>query len=79
MQQYSIWIAGVVKVSGYSLEVKLWELSTQTQNTEYYSKKTDIYKFGLFMLSLLKGSVIDTAGVEISPALPQDLFDFLTK
>ncbi|GLV39622.1 Gcn2 [Carabus blaptoides fortunei] len=70
---------GIIKVSGYSLEVKLWELTTQTQSTESYNKKTDIYKFGLFMLSLMKGSEIDKTGVEISPALPADLFDFLSK
>ncbi|KRT79635.1 protein kinase [Oryctes borbonicus] len=69
--------AGLIKVGNYSLDKRLSDIISQAQCTNY-SKKTDIYKFGVAMLSLLKGVQID----EI-PQVPQtfsgELYDFLYK
>lgn len=70
---------GIVKLSGYSLEIKLIELFAQTQNNESYSKKVDILKFGLFILSLYKGILVENSDTELPTSLPTDLQDFLSK
>lgn len=70
---------GVVKLSGYSLEVKLIELFTQTQNSETYSKKVDVQKFGLLILSLYKGMFVENSDPELPTSLPTDLQDFISK
>lgn len=69
---------GIVKVAGYSLDIKLIELFAQS-SSETYNKKVDVLKFGLFLLSLYKGSAIDNSDVEIPTSLPTDLQDFLSK
>lgn len=68
---------GLIKLSGYSLEVKLTELFNQTQNTESYSKKVDILKFGLFLLSLYKGVIVENSDTEFPASLPSDFQNFL--
>lgn len=72
-----ICFVGVVKVGNYSLDRRLSDMISQTQSSNY-SKKTDIYRFGVAMLSLLKGVQI----LEV-PQVPQnfsgDLYDFLYK
>lgn len=72
---------GTIKLSGYSLEVKLIELFSQTlQSSEkVYNKKIDVLKFGLLLLSLHKGSLVDNSDTEIPDSLPADLQDFLSK
>lgn len=70
---------GNVKLSGYSLEMKLVELfSPKLNHNESYSKKNDVLKFGLLVLSLYKGTVVESES-ELPASLPSDLQDFLTQ
>lgn len=68
---------GVVKVSNYSIDKKLSDLCLQNQAGSNYNKKTDIYKLGLLILSLLHGNSV--VSQEIPKSLPPDLHDFLEK
>lgn len=67
---------GVVKVSNYSVDKRLSDLYLQNQTGGNYNKKTDIYKLGLLILSLIHGNSVTQ---EIPKAAPPDLNDFLEK
>lgn len=67
---------GTVKLANYSLDKRLSDILNQTY-TANYSKKTDIYQFGVFVLSLIRGDVKDD--VEIPIGISSDFSDFLRK
>lgn len=65
-------------MSNYSVDKKLSDLvSHQTSNN--YNKKTDIYKVGILILSLLHGSNLDEENAEIPETISLDFYDFLQK
>ncbi|RZC35247.1 Pkinase, RWD and/or tRNA-synt His domain containing protein [Asbolus verrucosus] len=70
---------GTVALSNYSLHKRLTDLSSQTNISTYYSKKTDILRFGVFIVSLLQGAPITIDDVGIPTSVPSDLYDFLTR
>lgn len=67
---------GIIKVSNYSLDKKLSDLCSQNLTTSNYNKKTDIYKLGLFILSLIRA---DCVTQEIPKSIPPDLHHFLER
>lgn len=76
-----ILLVGAVALTNYSLHRRLTDISSQINNSSAnYSKKTDIYKFGVFLVSLLQGSSLTEDGdVDIPPTVPSDVYDFLTR
>ncbi|KAG5896432.1 hypothetical protein JTB14_022511 [Gonioctena quinquepunctata] len=68
---------GNVKVSNCSIHRRLSDLNIQNHND--YGKKTDIFKFGLLMLSLLRGYSISENEFDIPSSIQPDLYDFLTR
>ena len=71
-------VSGVVKVANYSIDKRLFDLTSRTHSS-CYSKKADIYNLGLLILSLIRGSVVIEDVTEIPDMLSNDLQDFLTK
>lgn len=67
---------GVVKVSNYSVDKKLADLSAHSQTGTNNSKKTDILKLGLLILSLIHGG---NSEKHIPKNATPDLYDFLEK
>lgn len=72
-------VVGVVKVSNYSVDKKLSDLIAHQQTSNNYNKKTDIYKVGILILSLLQGSNLNEDNVEIPETITLDFYDFLQK
>ncbi|CAH1116543.1 unnamed protein product [Phaedon cochleariae] len=68
---------GVVRISCYSIHRRLLDLKSQIHNN--YSKKTDIFRFGILVLSLLLGHNVSEENFEIPDSIQSDLYDFLTK
>lgn len=71
-------VSGTVKLSNYSICTRLADLATST-SINSYSKKIDVFKFGLFALYLGTGTVALVETVKIPTSLPSDLRDFLAK
>ncbi|KAJ8673725.1 hypothetical protein QAD02_004987, partial [Eretmocerus hayati] len=80
---------GLVKLSDYSLDKRLSDMH-QTSNYAKVEhdfptiqgrggKKTDIYRFGVLILSLLRGSIISDKEIEVEASLQPDLRDFIAK
>ncbi|VEN60719.1 unnamed protein product [Callosobruchus maculatus] len=69
--------AGHIKISNYSIHRRLYDLFSRTHSN--YSKKTDIFKFGGLLLSLLQGNVISDSNMEVPTWIQPDLYDFLTR
>lgn len=69
---------GVVKVSNYSIDKKLSDLSAHNQTGSNYNKKTDIFKVGTLILDLISNSVAENEK-DIPKTTPPDLYDFLEK
>ncbi|XP_044265056.1 eIF-2-alpha kinase GCN2 [Tribolium madens] len=69
---------GIVALANYSLHRRLTDISSQRNTSNNYSKKTDIFKFGVFLISLLQGSSYDD-DVDVPPTVPSDLYDFLSR
>lgn len=74
---YEHFFTGSVKLSNYSIHRRLSDLNIVTHSN--YSKKTDIFKFALFILSLVEGRSFTDDSVEIPNSIQSDLFDLLTK
>lgn len=72
-----IFFLGTVVISNYSIHRRLLDLCSQGHC--YYNKKTDIFKFGLLILSLLQGYTISEENVEIPSIFSSDLYDFLSR
>ncbi|KAF5288488.1 hypothetical protein FQA39_LY15417 [Lamprigera yunnana] len=70
---------GTVKLGNYSIYKRLSDLVTQNQILNTYNKKTDIYQFGVLLLSLIQGASISEESIELPPSLPMDLRHFLTR
>ncbi|XP_049955903.1 eIF-2-alpha kinase GCN2 [Schistocerca serialis cubense] len=80
---------GLVRVGDYSLDKRLSEIyqSSVTERTENTfppslgrgGKKSDIYRFGILILSLLRGCIVTDMLPEIPTCTPSDLRDFLEK
>lgn len=81
---------GVVKLSGYSLDKRLSDicsagcLGTKVEHDfptiqGRGGKKADIYRFGVLLLSLLKGTVVSDSVIDLDSNLQADLKDFLSK
>jgi hypothetical protein len=80
---------GVVKVGDYSMDKRLadiFQTSVNGKGDNNYppslgrgGKKADIYRFGIMMLSLIKGCIIHDIVPEIPPTLQPELRDFLSK
>nr|XP_022909157.1 eIF-2-alpha kinase GCN2 isoform X1 [Onthophagus taurus] len=64
-----------VKLANFSLYRRFTDITSSNHQTNY-NKRTDIYRFGLFLLSLLKGEEIDEV-VHIPESISADLYDFL--
>lgn len=79
MLKFLFKIVGAVKVSNYSVDKKLSDLVAHQQTSTNYNKKTDIYKVGILILSLLHGSNLDEENVEIPETISVDFYDFLQK
>ena len=81
--------AGLVKVGDYSLDKRLSDIyqtfGSGKQDNAYPpslgrgGKKADIYRFGVLMLSLIKGSIIQEEIPEVPVTLSADLRDFISK
>ncbi|XP_021938823.1 eIF-2-alpha kinase GCN2 isoform X2 [Zootermopsis nevadensis] len=81
--------SGVVKVGDYSLDKRLSDIFQATLNGKAENiyppslgrggKKADIYRFGILMLSLIRGCVIHDTVPEMPSNLQPDLRDFLSK
>ncbi|XP_050510024.1 eIF-2-alpha kinase GCN2 isoform X1 [Diabrotica virgifera virgifera] len=69
--------SGVVQIANYSIHRRMLDLSNQTHQN--YNKKTDIFKFGLLVLSLLRGFSCTEESMEIPNTFPSDVYDFLTR
>lgn len=69
---------GVVKVSNYSIDKKLSDLCLRNQTGSNYNKKTDIFKVGALILSLIHAGDAENE-TDIPKSTPPDLFDFLEK
>nr|CAI5827878.1 unnamed protein product [Callosobruchus analis] len=69
--------SGHIKISNYSIHRRLYDLFSRTHDN--YSKKTDIFKFGGLLLSLLQGNIISDSNMEVPTWIQPDLFDFLTR
>lgn len=69
---------GIVKVNNYSINKRLSDLINPPLHINY-GKKTDIYDFALFILSLLKGGSINDDNIEISASIPPEFNDLLSK
>lgn len=84
-----LFLVGVVKVGDYSLDKRLADISQAFVNGKGDNsyppslgrggKKADIYRFGILMLSLIKGCIIHDTVPEIPPTLQPELRDFLSK
>lgn len=70
---------GVVKVANYSIDKKLSDLATHNQAGSNYNKKTDIFKVGILILSLIQGGATAGSEKDIPKSAPPDLYDFLEK
>ncbi|XP_034940000.1 eIF-2-alpha kinase GCN2 [Chelonus insularis] len=80
---------GVVKVSDYSLNKRLSDIyhSSCLAKAEHDfptiqgrgGKKLDIYRFGILLLSLLKGTIVSENELDLELNLPIELKDFLSK
>ncbi|XP_017783992.1 PREDICTED: eIF-2-alpha kinase GCN2 [Nicrophorus vespilloides] len=68
---------GRIKLSNYSLDKRLSDLLSQSQSSNF-SKKLDIYRFGLFVLCLVKGANVDEEHFEIPINISPELYDFLS-
>ncbi|CAH0551983.1 unnamed protein product [Brassicogethes aeneus] len=66
-----------VKLSKYSIQKRISDLIAQSHTT--YGKKTDIYDYGLFLITLLKGSKIEDENFDIPNSIPSDLYDLLQR
>uniref|UniRef100_A0A6P7FHC6 non-specific serine/threonine protein kinase n=1 Tax=Diabrotica virgifera virgifera TaxID=50390 RepID=A0A6P7FHC6_DIAVI len=69
--------SGVVQIANYSIHRRMLDLTNQTHQN--YNKKTDIFKFGLLVLSLLQGFSCTEESMEIPNTFPSDVYDFLTR
>lgn len=77
---------GIVRLSDYSLDKRLSDIyqSSCTAKVEHDfptiqgrgGKKADIYRLGILLLSLLKGSIVTQKEVDIDPTLPVFLILF---
>jgi hypothetical protein len=86
---FIFFFVGVVKVGDYSLDKRLADISLASVNAKEDSsyppslgrggKKADIYRFGILMLSLIKGCIIHDVVPEIPATLQPELRDFLSK
>lgn len=84
-----VFFIGVVKVGDYSLDKRLsdtFQASVNGKAENIYppslgrgGKKADIYRFGILMLSLIRGCIIHDTVPEIPSNLQPDLRDFLSK
>ncbi|XP_046628055.1 eIF-2-alpha kinase GCN2 [Neodiprion virginianus] len=80
---------GVVKLSGYSLDKRLSDIycaSYLAKNEHEFptiqgrgGKKADIHRFGVLLLSLLRGSIVSENEIDMETNLQTDLKDFLSK
>jgi hypothetical protein len=80
---------GTVKVGDCSLDRRLADISLASVNGKGDSsyppsigrrgKKADIYRFGILMLSLIKGCIVNDVVPEIPPTIQPELRDFLSK
>jgi hypothetical protein len=79
----------VVKVGDYSLDKRLSDIFQASVNGKAENiyppslgrggKKAEIYRFGILMLSLIRGCIIHDVVPEIPSNLQPDLRDFLSK
>lgn len=69
--------SGCIKVSNFSIHKRLSDLNTHSHTN--YGKKSDIYRFGTFLLSLIQGRTVDDNNVEIPDSLQSDLYDLLQR
>ena len=78
--QYKSSILGTVALSNYSLHRRLTDITSQSNSFTNYSKKTDIYKFGAFLVALLQGSVVSNdEDINIPTTVPPELHDFISR
>ncbi|XP_012255300.2 eIF-2-alpha kinase GCN2 [Athalia rosae] len=80
---------GLIKLSGYSLDKRLYDIhcSKDLAKAEHDfptiqrrgGKKSDIYRFGVLLLSLMKGSVVSDNEGHLDNNMQPDLKDFLSK
>ncbi|KAK5647909.1 hypothetical protein RI129_002801 [Pyrocoelia pectoralis] len=70
---------GAVKLSNYSIYKRLNDLVTQCQYISSFNKKTDIYQFGVLILSLIRGCSVSEDNPEIPSNVQMDLHDFLMR
>lgn len=72
--------SGHIKLANYSIYQRLTDLASQSTNSNNYSKKNDVYDFGVTILSLVKGCQVDEEEDNIIPYdLSMDLRDFIEK
>ncbi|KAK4885013.1 hypothetical protein RN001_001284 [Aquatica leii] len=81
INKYSVHINsnGMVKLGNYSIYKRLTDLVTQTQMLSTFNKKTDIYQFGLLLISFIRGTTVSDDKIEIPSSTQMDLHDFLTR
>ncbi|XP_031334945.1 eIF-2-alpha kinase GCN2 isoform X2 [Photinus pyralis] len=70
---------GTVKLSNYSIYKRLTDLIAHCQSVSSYNKKTDIYQFGILLLSLIRGCSASDDNPEIPSNVQMDLHDFLMR
>ncbi|XP_031785554.1 eIF-2-alpha kinase GCN2 [Nasonia vitripennis] len=80
---------GLIKVSDYSLDKRLSDIyrASSLAKVEHDfptsqgrgGKKADIYRFGILLLSLVKGSIVSEKEIEVDSSLQPDLRDFVNK
>ncbi|KAG7210245.1 hypothetical protein KM043_011793 [Ampulex compressa] len=91
LRDTSIYIdrTGVVRLSDYSLDKRLsdlYQLPPLTKTEHDYptiqgrgGKKADIYRFGVLLLSLLKGTIVSGNEIDLTIIIQPDLRDFISK
>ncbi|XP_074036650.1 eukaryotic translation initiation factor 2 alpha kinase Gcn2 isoform X2 [Leptinotarsa decemlineata] len=68
---------GVVKVAHCSIYKRISDLNSQSHKN--YGKKTDIFKFGLLLLSVLKGCPVSEEDLDPPSGIDSKLQDFLSR
>lgn len=72
-------ISGSAQVTNYSICRRLMDLCTQCNASTKYNKKTDIYRFGILILLLIKGKTFSEDNIAIPTACSASLKDFLAR
>ncbi|XP_077285683.1 eukaryotic translation initiation factor 2 alpha kinase Gcn2 isoform X2 [Arctopsyche grandis] len=70
---------GTIRLADYSIDRRLMELYQGGDSNARYSKKQDIFRIGMLLVSLLKGEYLQENHVDVPENITPDLRDFVFK